>query len=406
MKILLVSASAPPKNSSESIQVGKYLRHLTKLHAVTLMTTGSAGGWEPEDPSLRPYLKDVESIIKIPMLPGKMVSMIKRLTSYVLVPDDSAPFFWQAAKAARQVTIRPDVIISRSAPFSSALLGKKLSEQWQVPWVMHLSDSWADSPFLRANNRVKQRNDQMEAQCIHRANLVTLTSKLTVDFYMKKYPFQKEKFKYLPNVLDEDDINKSQPDMHGKCKFVFTGRLYGSRTVHPFMDAIEQAAERHPDLLRNAEFIFAGFFNPHNISRILKSPLTNIKYLGPVSMEEANDLQQSAHILVLIDSLDENPAYSLFFPSKLLDYLAARRKILAITGAGSTSRHVINTKYGFCFDETNLLDLPVLIGEVLEKFKAGDERYFTYPADFDEFSVKSNTARLSGWLEDLITENA
>jgi glycosyltransferase involved in cell wall biosynthesis len=320
----------------------------------------------------------------------------------MLMPDESAPFFWQFQKAERMVKKKPDIIISRSAPFSSALLGRKLAKKWGIPWVMHLSDVWADSPFLKVNTNGRKRHNELEKQCVEEADLITLTSKETIRIYAEKYPTLKDKFHFLPNVFDEDDINPYPPDMTEKCKFVFTGRLYGSRSLHVFIDAIEKASRLAPEFTELTEFTFAGFFDDENRKRIKISTLSNIRYLGPVSMQTAVELQQGAHVLVVIDSLDTDPLYKSFFPSKLLDYIASRRKIIAITGKGGAAHDVVNEKYGFCFDKSNLDDLPVQLNEMLHQFRIGDANYFINTLDSNEYSARVNTDRLNTWLKSLL----
>ena len=142
MHVLLVSISAPPKNSPESLQTGRYLKYLSRNHLVTLLTTDPTGGWEPADQSLLKYLKNVYQIVSLCSLPSRVISFLRKVKPGLLLPDESMYFFWQFRRSIKKIKEKPSIIFSRSAPYSSAIMAKKLAKHWNVPWVMHLSDLW------------------------------------------------------------------------------------------------------------------------------------------------------------------------------------------------------------------------------------------------------------------------
>lgn len=393
MNILLISISAPPKNSPESLQTGRYLKYLSRAHTVDLLTTRITGGWEPEDKSLLKYLKDVRQVISLFSFPSRVISLAKKIYPELLMPDEGAPFFWQFAFARKKVRQRPDIIFSRSAPYSSAVMALKMARFWNVPWVLHLSDLWVDSPFLTLNDNLRQKHQDLELKCFEQAQVVTLTSNKTIAFYKKKYPHLDAKFQFLPNVFDADDRNKLPVRKGAKARFVFTGRLYGTRSIHGLMQALEDAVLLRPDLEDRFEVMLAGFFDDENIQRINRSQLKNVTYVGALELNKALELQQSAHVLILIDSLDDDYRYDLFFPSKLLDYLAADRLIIAITNKESTTYDVVEGKAGRCFHQENLDQLPPFIVTLVDQNAAGSPKT-TIGGDISQYEASFNVKRL------------
>lgn len=405
MNILLISISAPPKNSPESLQTARYLKYLSRDHAVTLLTTRITGGWEPEDKSLLKYLEQVRQVISLYTLPPRVTSLIKRTYPALLMPDEAFVFLWQAGKAIRAIKDKPSIVFSRSAPYSSAVMGLKMAQYWNVPWVMHLSDLWVDSPFFTLNEYQTKKHQQLEYQCIEAAQVITLTSQKTLVFYQQKYPRQVEKFKFLPNVFDKDDCNAAPLTLNGKMRFVFTGRLYGTRSIHRFMQALEEAFAGYPELEAAAEIMLAGFFDEENITRIRQSPLKNVSYLGALELDKALQLQQQAHVLVLIDSIEPNERYNLFFPSKLLDYLAANRMILALTNKESTTFDVVENKTGKCFCPGNMNELPPFVRNLVSEFIHGSFRYALNTEDLLQYEASFNTKRLERIFSDAIKDH-
>lgn len=402
MNILLVSISAPPKNSPESVQTGRYVQYLTKNNNVTLLTTEITGGWEPADDSLLKYIKGVHRIVSVSTVHPKIISLIKRLALWPLIPDDACWFPLKFNKVLQSFSQKPDIIFSRSAPFSSALMAYKFHKKWNLPWIMHLSDPWADNPFHTFKPRAANRNQQLERECIESATLVTLTSEKAIEFYRVKYPALKDKFRFLPNVFDDESNSISVPiKFSDKATFVFTGRLYGNRNLYNLMNAIEAAVTKDPDFEKQTEFVFAGFFDQENIDRIRQSNLKNVKFLGPVSMQQALSLQREATVLIAIDSLSQDKMFELFFPSKLLDYFAARKPIIAITGNQSTTHQLVEGKHGKCFDEDSIKELPEFFLAIVYKYMRG-EHFIKLSHSSSQYSAKENATALEKMLHEAI----
>ncbi|GIL22502.1 MAG: hypothetical protein BroJett042_10150 [Bacteroidota bacterium] len=281
----------------------------------------------------------------------------------------------------------------------------RFQQLWNVPWVMHLSDPWSDNPFTSFSGAAKIKNNNLELECINAATIVTLTSEKAIEYYRTKYPECKSKFALLPNVFDEEDLNPIPLNCQQKAKFVFTGRLYGNRNVLALIHSIEQAAFRYTKFEDQTDFIFAGFFDQVNIDRIVNSKLKNVKYLGPVSADAAMQLQRSASVLISIDALSEDKIFELFFPSKLLDYFAARRPILAITGKHSTTHQIVANKFGWCFEEDTLADLPDFLNAVTQALLHGNDDFFKFDNNPAQYGSNHNAEKLEKILHTVVNQN-
>ncbi len=400
MNILLVSISAPPKNSPESVQTGRYIKYLSRQHKVTLLTTQVVGGWEPQDDGIAKYLEGAHQRIELWSLHPRIIWLLKKIAPAILTPDEGIFFFWQIKRAIRKIKTKPDIILSRSLPFSSAIMAMKLSAYWQTPWLMHLSDLWVDSPFVTLSDKMLKKHLAMEIACITRAQIITLTSLKVIDFYKKKYPLCSNKFQFLPNVFDEDDLNIKPISFDGKMQIVFTGRLYGTRSVYYFLNFLEIAIQQYPALENCIEVKLAGFFDTENITRIKSSPLHCLQYLGALPYVEATTLQRNAHMLLLIDSLDEDSRYEMYFPSKLLDYIIAQRFILAFTKYKSTSYDVIEGKFGKCFYASNANEFSDFLSKAVQRFQEREADFFNGQSSQDnEYAASYNAIRLDQLIE-------
>jgi glycosyltransferase involved in cell wall biosynthesis len=394
MKVLVVSISAPPKNAPESVQTGRYIHYLKEEHEITLLTNKVSGGWSPSDIGLSKFLERVKRL-ELGVLPYRLMVVLKRLLPSLFVPDDEADFTWRHRTAINKVKHKPDLIYSRSAPFSSAVLAKKLAKHWQCPWVMHLSDPWVDSPFSNSSTH-RDTQLKLEQECFREASAITLTSQKTIDWYLQRYPMYASKFFLTPNVYDPETLNHSPRTTTEKFRVVFTGRLYGSRSLNVFISVLKEAVHRSSRLRNFMEVILAGFFDEANITAITAANIPVVKYQGPVSLDDAIALQRSAHMLLVIDSLEADARFDLFFPSKLLDYMAANRPIIALTRSSSTTFDVVHNKLGVCFDQDSLSNLGPYLDHCVEEFMAGRSAAFSIDsANLLPYSAETNAEKLS-----------
>jgi glycosyltransferase involved in cell wall biosynthesis len=411
--VLFVSISAPPKNAPESLQAGKYLKYLSQSCEVTLVTSKITGGWRPKDKSLMSNLKDVFKVIEINIWPNKILyGLVKKVFPRLLMPDDEVPFSLHSKKVSKALTGKPDIIYSRSTPLSSHFLAYKLKKHFDSAWVMHLSDPWVDNPYNHYSNKELKFNTTKEQEFFETADLITLTSVKTFEHYTRKYPEHQQKFHIVPNVYDPVDIICKKQIRSGvtassksdsKIIIVHTGRLYESRSALSFLQALEKAIKRHPELNDTFSIIFAGFCDDQHLAAFKSFPYSCFTYLGPVSFQQSVDLQNKADVLLAIDSCEVDPRFAMFFPSKLLDYFLSGKMIVGITNEKSTTDELVHEKYGLCLrhhDIEGIEGLLIRLGK--DKKKQLIENYSNYNPP-EEYNVKINVALLENLFDKLIT---
>ena len=97
MNILMIAPHAPPKNSAEAIQVGRYLKELDRYHHVTLITTPFEHGWVKKDVSLEIKLINTDVLIlTLPLHQYTSRLLSSRYFKYFSSPDKD---FWIKFKA-------------------------------------------------------------------------------------------------------------------------------------------------------------------------------------------------------------------------------------------------------------------------------------------------------------------
>jgi len=347
MKILLVSIALPPKNDPESLQAAKYVKYLAKINYVDVVTSKSPTLWMPFDEKLLNYIKDVKQIISIRIIEPKYLSIfINKLLKRFAWPDTRFSFHLQYKKVIKHLKNKPDIIYSRAFPLSSIIMAKKLKKHYDVPWVLHLSDPWVESPLFDYNK--SKYHQKKENECFKSADIISFTSLSTIEIYKIKYPKYSHKYKYFPNVYDDDDIQPPPTTIRdSKIKLVYTGSLNGSRSLKMLIDSLNSLAKNGNSIVSDVEIIVAGSLDSYN-ENLLKKNTSFITYVGFLSITEVKELQRSADILLAIDFDFKTSTEAIYFPSKLLDYFVTKKPIIAITTKNSTTDTILKEIDHYC----------------------------------------------------------
>lgn len=408
-KILFVSLAFPPKSDPEALQTAKYFHHLQKHKdlQIDVITSAIPTLYMPYDPDLEPYAEGTNQVISIPLKENRYVNyLISRLGLDQLVfPDVKQAFHRQFKKAIRQIKEKPDLIYSRADPKSSTVLAYKLHQELKVPWILHMSDPWADCPMKRMTGKLFLKNEAWEKKCFEAADIISLTSVPTLEFYKKKYPSLEKKFRFYPNVYEYVN-GESKPDTDPvkskKFKIVYTGGLAAERSPEFLLRPLKELYQQDPGIGNKLEVVFAGDVDGRNRAVFQDYNLPFVQWIGKVAYKEALKLQQSANYLVVIDNPIDDPALSMFFPSKLLDYMMARKRILAITTKGSASDLVMKDLKGDVCNHQDRESIKNAIVNALRAFEDGDTEYLSNGRPPEKYEAVYNADRLYKEIIELI----
>lgn len=398
--LLLVAPSAPPLNSPEAMQVGRFLAALDPTVRVTLVTTPIVRGWEWEDATLaidRPGLSVITPSLPVHRLTQRVLANHRLAALHI--PDADFWLPWFADHVAAQLNDLPDVIYSRSAPFSAALLAQRLKRRLSKPWLMHLSDPWSGSPYRVLSPRRAAADRTLEAGCVADADLISLTTEGQAAYYRSRYPDRAKSIIVTPNMMPlhssaHMDASSQRPGTttSGNLTLVHTGALYGSRNPDGLLRALSLLRSRAPELAQRVRVHFIGNMPPEVAARIDTTPECIRR--PPVSFEHAKKLQSEASLVMSIEPLATDPLHLHFLMSKVVDYLDSGRPVLALTSPGSLTEAYCRKGYGWAFSPDDVEGIAVFLegllkdGETLQRFKAP-----LPPVELEPHSVTRNVVR-------------
>jgi len=342
----LFSFCFPPLAYPRSIQVCHMCSMIPGLKVVFCGITENAR----QDPTIAPQIiPDSINIIRVPFHRSRFLKVIDILSDKYDLTWSHVPDVYRSwvKKAFRWFNVwhshnqQPiDLVITCGQPMSDHLLGLWYTRNSSEKWIAHFSDPWTDNPFRHDNPLTARLNKQLEAKVIQKADAIIFTAPESKDLVMKKYPKSWSKRAHiLPHCYDKTRYDQSVKPSPDTYVIRSIGNFYGHRTPQPLFQAVETILNENSKVLNSVDIELIGSIE-HKQKKILKKyPKANnkIKIIQSVSYRNSLQLMQKAHCLVVIDA----PASSsVFFPSKLVDYLGAHRFILALTPVGPTSRIV------------------------------------------------------------------
>ena len=152
---------------------------------------------------------------------------------------------------------------------------------------------------------------------------------------MKKYSKDLINKTYVtPHSYDLSLYSSNTKGLSDKLKISYFGNFYGPRNPMNFLKALEEIHSRDKNFFNNILFQFIGKwvgnenwnFGELNLPKNLVSTEKSITY------RESLKRMLEADMLLILDAPFD---ISVFFPSKLVDYIGAQKPILAITPEGS-----------------------------------------------------------------------
>lgn len=341
-----MSYAFPPATGPEAMLSAKRAGNLPGWDVEVI----AAASYHPgmgDDPEMAEYaarrFRAVHRLTPAVKLPWHRLGIAGRL------PDALRILNRQASALARRLQAADpfDAILSWSTYHSVHLAAREVQSRTGLPWLAHMSDPWVDNPYSTYGPIAGALNRRLERQVIGGCDRVLFTTPETVDLVMAKYPpVWRDKAVVIPHGFDPALYSGQGPGLRDGRPFIvrYLGNFYGMRTPEPLFKALGRLLADNPRVLDGVVVEIVGRLDPgmaqSDAARRLPDGL--VRVAPPVGYRRSLELMETADLLLLVDA----PAtLSVFLPSKLVDYIGARRPILALTPNGASQRVTAEAGY-------------------------------------------------------------
>jgi glycosyltransferase involved in cell wall biosynthesis len=363
------------------------LHHLPEFgYSAKVLTTSAFGGessdrvlraWEPLGLYRRLFNKEVrsgETASYVRTDAGLLRSPLQWAYRYLLVPDLQLTWLPAALLKALRAVRRdpPDVLYSTYPPASAHLLALLLKGLTGMPWVADFRDAWVYDPLDPVLEEVPYRRALekfLEEAVVVGADRVLAATEISAAYLRQTYPQAADTIEVIPNGFEPDDFpgDGRGPRRSGQdpLRIVHTGsfsRSHPKRTPQPLFVALEALLDEDPSWASRLCLVLVGHLTSAEQAaarRLERAGVVEIR--GPLERGEALACQRQADVLLLVDHARNGLASNV--PGKFYEYLAVRRPILALCGAGMVERLVGELGAGF----HAAVDDPQAIGRKLKQ---------------------------------------
>lgn len=224
-----------------------------------------------------------------------------------------------------------DAIIS-VWPITAHLIAKRLKHNSKIPWIADFSHLWSQGYYYQYGPVRKILDRKLEAETLRSADALTTISQFFVTILQELH---KQKTIYpITHGFDPSWVNSTISTMPG-FTITYTGNVYkGKHQPSKLFTALNELINEGVLDRKDVEVLFYGAIQGWLQEEIDRYNLSDIVHqCGVVSHPESLQKQHESQILLHLGWDDTN--IKGFYTSKLFEYLAAKRPVLAVGGASA-----------------------------------------------------------------------
>jgi glycosyltransferase involved in cell wall biosynthesis len=429
--VLVVSYYFPPIGGTTVRRVLRFLRYLPRLgwRCTVVCADRPHHPFHPDDPEALSALPPVEAVLRAPARPwleklmghgqallqaarpgsdgddsdGRVGRRLRRLLhETVAFPDPKWLWIRGAVQAAlaRAREAPYDVVFATGYPWSAFVAAERVARKLGVPFVLDFRDAWTLDPREIWD---APRNRRLERDLISQAANVTAATDWIRDRMRERCPeVAAERITTLTNGYDPEESPGAAPELAVPDRFVltYTGTFNDTlppssfdQTPYYLIEAVSRLEARERALLR---IRLVGNLGPLYRAHIRRLGLAEvIEVIDPVSHTRSLQYQLASDVLlVVVYDCAQAPAV---LTGKILEYVGARKPILALAPEGEASKLVWSHSLGWVEPPRDVERIRNRLAQLIESWQSGSLPVRL--AGVPEFSAELLTGRLARILE-------
>lgn len=280
-------------------------------------------------------------IYRLLMLVASLVLLPGMVVEKLLRPLESSWSWWLSAYLKGRALARQqpfDLIYSTGGAYAAHVAGRALKFATGTPWLAEVHDPLV-VPGTTPCTPHQKKQAEIERQICSDADLAIWFTDQALASARVRHPQLAERGKMmLPGIDRPFDL---LPPYQPGARFVVGhfGSLSASRSMLPFIGALELLKARRPELVEQTELhIYGGAIDALAAQKLEASSVRDrVREFGRVEADPATGLSGRDQILHRMRGVDvllllhgEDPLCEEYIPSKLYEYLWMQRPILSI----------------------------------------------------------------------------
>lgn len=350
--------------------------------------------------------KDKKSISNVVFVRAEKQNFIDKFSIWLrgnfFIPDARSMWIGPSVRFLSEYikNNRIDAILTDGPPHTNTVIGCKLSEKFNIPWLADFQDPWTQVDYYKLFKITKwadKRHRKMEQKVFKIAKKITIASPTWAKDLEKIGAKNVSPIFY---AYDEDDFPKEDTEPSDKYTVVHAGLLGFDRFPETFLKVLYDLKNEDNNFGIDLSISFAGEVDFSIVCEIEKLNLKeNFILYGNISRPEALKLVLSSHILLLPLNKADNAMGRI--PGKLFEYIRARRPILCLGPDGSdVSKIIKETKSGSSFEYDDYEGIKLFMQKHYKLFK--ENRNLLEESDIFKYDAKYQTSIVASYLDEII----
>ncbi len=335
---------------------------------------------------------------------ARRILPLARAAHQLLIPDDKVlwlPFaFVTAARLVRRCP--PDVVYVTTPPHSTGLLGvlmKYLMRRQQL--IVDIRDDWIGNPLYRRGWRLRAWIEERLERCVlHQAAAILVPTEGARCAVVTRHRALADRVHVVPNGFDEDDIDRARglesfrPACSAALECIYTGLLTGRRSMTALFASIKRVNDR---VSGSVQLSVAGFVPQDTRDAISRIGVSGaVQELGYLPHVTALRRVLDSDVAVLVSTEGEGARTAV--PSKLYEYVACSKPVLALADPGATRDLVEENDWGSTCDPDDVDAIERALLDLLDRKRnaslAVSKQALDRVAFFSRQSLASRTAAI------------
>ena len=304
-------------------------------------------------------------------------SVIQKIALYIranfFIPDARIGWNRLAYRVAKKIfkQHKIDAIITTGPPQSTHLIGERIKNNFNLPWIVDLRDPWTtvfyNSLFPRTENS-KLKDKRMEDRIVKSADAITVVSEGLVSEFQSR----NENISLIYNGYDESDFNITKRKSIDKFKITYVGNLMSNQNIESFWAALSNLINKNKIFKEKIVLELVGNIDPSVYLSIEQFGLKSyIKKVGFVDHHQSVEYMINSDLLLFVIPNSEDNFK--IITGKLFEYLATGNDILSIGPIeGDASKILKKLNHFSMIDYTNVSEIE---NTILDSFNLKKREY-------------------------------
>jgi len=354
-----------------------------------------------------------------PIPPARELRALERFTRRLLLglntPDEDVGWLpWAIPAALRLARERPvRAVYATGPPFSVVLAGVMVKRLSRLPLVLDFRDAWTldeSDPFGTIGGRFRAPYGMgrigvlrfLERRCLQAADCVLFSSRYTMERYAEAYPVIGDRSELLWNGIEAQDFG-GPPHPFRAFVFAHVGTLQDFQREHLqlWLRAMAIATRLDAAFAETRAFVAGGRSPALDgwLGQVIAELglMGRVERTGPLAHGDAMSILKGAGALVLVAGRNRYTR-----PSKISDYAATRRPVLALADDASETARCVAELGGRVYGGCSAEELAPLLLDLFRRGSRSAPQEQPFPFEYPHpLNWATSALRLASRLDEI-----